>query len=158
MKFATTTKKPVAKSVKPAVAKKILVRPDQVIITKSHLTKLKNDLKRAKSTPIIDTPTEVEVAAPVVETVNLLEEVLAPMTGTTGTKYNPLFASPKGRVGVRNLGGNSFRVRIQPSNGVELTLPSDWTRPENSSNRNRYSVVTSDVVNALKIAGAALLA
>ncbi len=158
----TVTKKG-AKPAAPRVDKKLLVLKTQEVVSRSHQTKLRNDLKKLKALVVeLRSAPAAEVVVqevPVVaEPVNLLDQVTSKMTGTTGTTYTPLFATIKGRVGIRNLGGETFRVRIQPAKDTKLSLPNGWTTPGYSENTRRYSIVTKDLPSALKVAGAALLA
>ena len=138
-----TTKK-VAKVAKPAVAKKQLVRPDQVIITKSHLSKLKNAALRAK--------TATDAPAPV----NVSEILSKKYNGSASTQsYTPVFASEKGILAVRSLGSQDIRIRVILNDGVEaLPSLSGWTQP--SAFNKRHSVVTSYSNMAAKLNEAAL--
>lgn len=134
-----------------AVDRTMLVRKDQVVMTKSHLSKLKNDLARAKgqtssvADTVISTPT------------SFVGALQASMPGTTGAPFIPLFATAKGRVGVRNIGGGQFRVRVEPTKGTKLSFSTSWSTPQ--PNNVRYSTVvtgTEQLIAALQAAGSQL--
>jgi hypothetical protein len=46
------------------------------------------------------------------------------MTGTTGSSFNGLLATDEGKLGYRNIGGASYRVRVETGNAVPLPFTS----------------------------------
>lgn len=140
----------------PRVDKRMMVLKTQEIVSRSHQSKLRNDLSKLKITVAKLRSGDGAIGETVAA--NLLDQITLPMTGTFGSTYTPLFATTKGRVGVRSLGAGEFRIRIQPAVGTLLKLPSNWTTPGHSEETRRYSIVSNDLPNALKDACAALLA
>lgn len=67
------------------------------------------------------------------------------MTGTTGSTFSVVSKSKSGKIGVRNIGGDSFRVRVEPAAGVKLAFPSGWTTP--GGGQNRYSNTAVDAIS-----------
>jgi hypothetical protein len=61
------------------------------------------------------------------------------MIGTTGSTFNGVFQTSAGAVGFRPIGGDQFRVRVEPRNGAVLALDG-WTQP---NGQKRYSTVVN---------------
>lgn len=90
------------------------------------------------------------------------------MLGTEGTgRYVVVVATDKGRVGYRHLGGNTYRVRVEPTEGTSETLAgsfSGWKqgREHNAQSGFRFSTMVytgeTGLTTALKQAAAALTA
>jgi hypothetical protein len=82
-----------------------------------------------------------------------------PMVGVEGITYTTSLTTKHGRVGFRSIGGDRFRVRVEPANGNVFTFPSNWKTPEKPGRNPRYStVVTGQAELASAIAlGAAVL-
>jgi hypothetical protein len=75
------------------------------------------------------------------------------MAGTEGTgEYVVLIDTTHGRVGYRNLGGNRFRVRVEPKRArktlVRFFPPCKWKQPGDAG-QDRFSIVV-DGEEALK--------
>lgn len=87
----------------------------------------------------------------------------SPMKGTTGTSFKLVAAFLSGRLGYRNLGSGQFRVRVEPTQGYNLSFPNGptgWTQPGDGG-QNRFSIVVQDQTNlraALKDAAQRLAA
>ena len=67
------------------------------------------------------------------------------MAGTESTgKYLVLCKSDRGRIGVRDLGNNRFRVRVEPAPGMSLPLSRNdgWKQPGNGG-QQRYSTMAA---------------
>lgn len=81
-----------------------------------------------------------------------------PMPGTSGAPFTVISAQAVGRIGFRDLGNGTFRVRVEPTlPGDYLAFPSNWTRPEGS--QPRYSAVVSGgtaLASAIALASAVL--
>lgn len=63
------------------------------------------------------------------------------MTGTTGSTFTGVLALAGGRIGVRDLGDGTFRVRVEPANG-SVSLPTWSGQP--SYSQNRFSIVVEE--------------
>lgn len=154
-----STKKTVKKTTKAAAAAAAkTVKRNGVtytLITPSHLTKLKNDLQRAKAAPA--PAKSVAVATPKAATQSSVILASSPATipGTTGSTFNVFASSARGIAGIRNLGGESYRIRVVPAENVELPLK--WeTRPNGM--RKHYSQVANSVASANELVAQATFA
>ncbi len=69
------------------------------------------------------------------------------LTGPGGTKYQVVAKTQHGVIGFAELGSGQVRVRVEPLNGAQISLPGSWAQPV--SNNNRFSiVVNSDQASA----------
>jgi len=76
------------------------------------------------------------------------------LTGTTGSTFTGVQAFKAGKIGYRNIGGDQYRVRVEPNNGSKLSFDSSWKTP-NTDGLNRYSVVVSGVDSLVQTVAAA---
>jgi hypothetical protein len=72
------------------------------------------------------------------------------MTGTTGSNFNGVLATEAGKLGYRNIGGTSYRVRVEPTGDVNLPYP--FT----SKGAHYSAVVEGEVALAEAISSAAV--
>lgn len=72
------------------------------------------------------------------------------LTGTTGAAYKVAAVYDAGVVGYRNIGGSSFRVRVEPFvDGVETDSSNfAWKQPGDNG-QNRFSTVVSNEDNLI---------
>jgi hypothetical protein len=63
------------------------------------------------------------------------------MKGTTGSDFTLELVGANFRIGSRNLGDNTFRVRVEPLNDVKFAFPSGWANPGYGKRTHRYSIV-----------------
>lgn len=142
-----------AKTLKPtvladllAVEKKLLAM--EIKVGKSKIAGAKPLGGKAKPVPAIKatapTPITLVKSEPNKVTAPTFDEKAAlalPMLGSTNSVFTPVFANRVGRVGFRNIGNGSVRVRVElAKKGTSLDL-SGWKAPD--MDQNRYSMICS---------------
>jgi hypothetical protein len=77
------------------------------------------------------------------------------MYGTSGAEFNVVGEFIAGRVGYRHIGNGEVRVRVEPADGMTLSL-SDWKQPDCDGNRYSKVGAASTLNDLLVTAGKAL--